>query len=664
MGLFRVKLDGMSLSILKTKLFLPAGRAWLVERPRLLERLDAAQLDGCRAVLVSAAAGSGKTTVVVQWLRRLGWPVGWVSLDERDNLPARFFSYLIAALQAVAPGAGAEAGALLDLPAPNLEEVVSLLVNDLAERPAPFILALDDCHLISNPALLQALDFLLEMQPPQMRLLLLSREDPALQLARRRARGQLVELRQDDLRFTSQEAAAFLNQGMHLSLTTEQVEALEARTEGWIAGLQMAALSLQRQPPEGTARRQPDPERFIREFSGSHRFILDYLMEEVLARQPAAIQEFLLRTAVLERMCAALCAAITGEQTPMNGQSADPAGGLASHPEATTQAQQRLDQLARANLFVIPLDEERGWFRYHHLFGDLLLARLQAERPGLSASLHRRAANWYEANGDPRAAVEHALKGNDPDYAADLVERHIAARWRNVDLDFFGLVSRLPREVVEERPALCLQNAWVCVLNVQLDRILPLVEAAERGLDKIKDSADPFISGNRAFAKVLRAYLNDIANQPVVLDEALAQAYELIPEENTGMRNSVAVVLGTIHFMENDFSGAERYFADALQRDKRVAGTNAVPIATARLVRIRQVQGRLHAALQLLMESEAYVRARGSRHFYIAGSLNLQWGEILLEWNQLEEAEAQIRTGLRLLEDWPFPQVNGLGLSF
>jgi LuxR family transcriptional regulator, maltose regulon positive regulatory protein len=637
----------MGISILTTKLFIPSARPQLVDRPRLLDRLDAARASGCRALLVCAPAGSGKTIVIVQWLARLAWPTAWLSLDERDNQPARFFTYLIAALQAVAPGAGQAAGALLELPAFDLEEVVTLLVNDLSAAPGPFILVLDDCHTLTGPVLLRALDFLLEAQPPGMRLLLLSREDPPLQLARRRARGQLIELRQADLRFTPAEAAAFLNHSMGLDISPAQVDALEARTEGWIAGLQMAAISLQS---------QPDPERFIREFSGSHRFILDYLMEEVLARQPQPVQEFLLHTAILERLCAGLCAAVIDP---------DPSTSQGTSGETGVQpAQHMLDYLAKANLFTIPLDEERHWYRYHHLFGDLLRMHLHAQRPGLVAPLHRRAAAWYETSGDPRLAVEHALQAQDFQLAADLVERHMLERWQNADMDFLQLASRLPQAVVASRPSLCLYSAWMGVILGQTGRILPLVTAAERALDAAGDASLPAAVSQRAFARTLRAYLADLANQPVQLDDGVPRALDLIPEEAAGMRNSVAVVLGTLYFMENDFAAAQRFFEAAVDLDKRLGGTNAVPIATARLARLLQVQGRLGAALQLLQENEAYVRERGIRRFYVAGSLNLQVGEILLELNQLEAAEEQIRTGLRLLEDWRVPQTLGLGLGF
>lgn len=631
--------------IQKTKLFIPPAHAKLVERPRLLERIDHLLDEVCRVAVFSAPAGFGKTTLIVQWLIRQEMPACWLSLDERDNLPARFFSYLFATLQGMAPNAGYEAQALLDLPGANIEEIVTLFANDLVEAPGLFILVLDDFHVITNPLLHQAMDLLIEAQPPQMRLVLLSREDPSIQLARRRARGQLIEIRQSDLAFTMEEAASFVSQNIDLQLTTEQISTLESRTEGWAAGLQMASLAMQSlDPAETPFTEQPAAQidRFLLNLSGTHRFILDYLMEEVLARQPDAVQSFLLETSILDRLQVDLCAQVTGK--------------------TLAESQKLLEQISHANLFVIPLDSERRWYRYHHLFGDLLQARLEAERPQDIAELSLRASDWYEANGDPRQAVQYALKTEAYQQAANLIERHITGRWQTVDIEFFRLVSRLPFKVIAERPGLCLQSAWLCVMFGQTERILPFVEAAEHAIER-QGTGHASETANLAFARTLRAYLADLRNQPVVLDESLEQAYEAIPETNPGMRNSVGVVIGMICFMEGDFTSAIRYYQDALALDKRVNGTNAVPIATMRLCFVLQAQGRLREAMRRLQESEDYVRERGVRRFYIAGSLFQRMADILIEWNQLSEAEDRVREGTRLLEDWPMPTTRSLGLS-
>ncbi len=642
--------------IQKTKLYPPPARASAVVRPRLLAKLDSLLEEGRQAAVFSAPAGFGKTTLIVQWLAHHDLSAGWLSLDERDNLPARFFSYLIASLQHIAPGAGREAGSLLELPGANVEEIITLLTNDLASQPRLFVLVLDDFHTITNPLLQQALDLLIEAQPPQMRLVLLSREDPGIQMARRRARGQFVEIRQADLAFTLEEARAFLNQGMGLELTTDQIEILDMRTEGWIAGLQMASLALQSPPAAQAPVENEKPiafdqtdhtQRFLHNFSGRHHFILDYLMEEVLALQPQAVQSFLLDTSILDRMHADLCSAITGM--------------------TLAESQKMLEQITRANLFVIPLDGERRWYRYHHLFGDLLLARLQSEHAAHARELFLRASNWFESNGDPRLAVEYALKAQDFHRAADLLDLHMTERWQTVDMEFFKLVNRLPFEKIAERPSLCLQSAWLCVLFGQTDRILPFVDAAERALDESSRlpgaGVDQNSAANRAFARTLRAYVADIRNQSVELDQSLEMAHAAIPETNPGMRNSVGVVVGMICFMEGDFAAAMRYYEDALALDMRANGTNAVPIAVTRICFVLQAQGKLREAMRRLQAAEDYVRQRGIRRFYISGSLYHRMAEILLEWNRLDEAEDRLREGTRLLQDWPMPTTQGLGLA-
>jgi LuxR family maltose regulon positive regulatory protein len=626
---------GMSSVIQKTKLYCPSTRAELVDRPRLLEQLNAIHAPGRRIGLISAPAGSGKTTLVVQWLsRQPGYPVAWISLDARDNQPVRFFTYLVAALQTVDLETGKEALELLPLPGVKLEEVVTLLANELAAAPSPLVLVLDDLHHITNPVVHQAIDLFLDAQPPHMRLLLLTREDPALQLARRRASDQLVEIRQDDLRFTLPEAIDFLNRCTGLSLNPNQVKALEARTEGWITGLQMAALSLQH---------ATDVDRFIGDFSGSHRFVLDYLMEEVLAQQPEEIQTFLLETSILERMCAGLCAAVTRR--------------------TVTASHNLLQRLARANLFVISLDQERHWYRYHHLFGDLLQARLGLEGPDRANLLRRRASDWYEENADLHLAVEYALKAQDAPRAARLVEMHFEQRWQLADLEFLFLVNQLPRKVVAERPSLCLNSAWLYVLGGQAERILPYLEAAERALADPAREPEPADPGNRAFAKIIRAALDAFNNRPVQISEGLEKALTAIPEQNVAMRNSVAILLGTICYMQGDFARAKHYYQDALERDKRVNGTDAIPLAVMRLVWVLQAEGKLSQALDLVTQYEAYVRQRGARRFYLGGVLNLMWGTLLFERNRLDEAESQMRLGLYLLEDWPMPQTVTFGLS-
>ncbi len=625
----------MKFTIQKTKLYLPSPRAQLVDRPRLLQQLDKLRSPSHPVGLISAPAGSGKTTLVLQWLmKQEDYPAGWVSLDPRDNQPAIFFVYLIAAIQTIYPEVGKEALELLQLPGVNLEEVVTSLTNDLVEVSSLFLLILDDFHNITNPLISESIDLLIDTHPAQMSLLLITREDPPLQLARHRANDQLIELRHDDLRFTLPEAISFLNQCMELNLLPSQVEQLETRTEGWIAGLQMAALSLQH---------RPDVDGFIRDFSGSQRFILDYLMEEVLLHQSHEVQDFLLETSILERLCAGLCAAVT--------------------QKTFSEAQNLLESLTRANLFVVSLDEEGRWYRYHHLFKDLLLARLQGEANERIFYLYRRASDWYEENEEPRLAVDYALKAKDDQQAAFLLEKHFDERWQMADVDFCYMIFQLPVEIIEKRPSLCLNSAWFYILSGQFGKVSPFLEAAERELSDTVRISEPKDTVNRAFSKTIRSFLADSRNQPVDIDDTLKQAYSAIPEANTAMRNSVAVLLGTISYMEGDFTNTERYCKYAIDRDKQSTGTIAIPISVMRWVWALRAQGKLHQGLDLVIEYERYVRERGSRRFYISGVLNLLWGEILLEWNRLEEAEIQIRQGNHLLEDWTVPQSFTVGMS-
>ena len=343
-------------------------RANQVARPRLIEKLNGG-LDKA-LILVSAPAGFGKTTAVAEWVAGCAQPVAWLSLDEGDNDPIRFLTYFIAALQTIEPAIGRRIlGALRSPQPPATEWVLTDLLNEITGIPRDFVIILDDYHCIESAAVDSALTFLLEHQPTHMHLVIATREDPHLPLAQLRASDRLTELRAADLRFTASEAAEFLNNAMGLNLSAEDIAALEARTEGWIAGLQLAALSMQR---------GQDPSGFIRSFSGSHRFILDYLVEEVLGRQPESIQDFLLRTSVLERMCAPLCQAVL--------------------PADSAPAQESLEFLERANLFIVPLDNERHWYRYHHLFAELLRQRLHQSAMH-AAELHQRASAWYEDNG-------------------------------------------------------------------------------------------------------------------------------------------------------------------------------------------------------------------------------------------------------------------------
>ncbi|PKO21270.1 MAG: hypothetical protein CVU38_15670 [Chloroflexi bacterium HGW-Chloroflexi-1] len=454
----------MSTPILATKLYIPPPRPKIVLRPRLIERLNEGLPSGRKLTLISAPAGFGKTTLVSEWAAGCGQPVAWLSLDEGDNDPTRFLAYLVAALQTLALsevegiaaniGAGV-LGALQSPQPPPTESILTALLNEVTTIPDNFILILDDYHVIDSKPVDNALTFLLEHLPPKMHLVIATREDPHLPLARLRARGQLAELRAADLRFTPAEAADFLNQVMALNLSAEDIAALETRTEGWIAGLQLAAISMQG---------HKDTTSFIKSFTGSHHFVLDYLIEEVLQQQSASVQTFLLRTSILDRLCGPLCDAVL----------LDP----------SASGQEILEHIEQANLFIVPLDNERHWYRYHRLFADLLRQRLHQsassgdEGRGV-ADLHIRASAWYEDNGLEIEAFHHATAANDVERAERLMEgKGMPLHFRGAVAPVLHWLASLPVTVLNARPALWTTYASVSLVSGQQTGVEQKLQAA------------------------------------------------------------------------------------------------------------------------------------------------------------------------------------------
>jgi len=445
--------------LLATKLHVPparsSGRA--VIRSRLLDQVTEG-LAG-RLTLLSAPAGYGKTTLLGEWLSTYPCPAAWISLDAGDNDPVCFISYLAAALSTIVPAVGEAVGEMVrvsgSLP---VEPILTVLINEMTASEAmgdpsnsSFALVLDDYHVIDNSAIHQAITFLIDHLPSQLHLVMATRVDPPLPLARWRSRDQMVEVRADDLRFDDNEAVVFLNQVMQLDLLPEDVNALVDHTEGWVVGLQMAALSLRGRPAERVA-------AFIQTFSGSHRYVLDYLVEEVFDHQPEKIQDFLLQTSILERLNGPLCSAVTGQ----------------------AESQVILEYLERANLFVVPLDEERQWYRYHHLFAQLLYARLQQSDPELARTLHSRAAEWSQDNGRIAEAVNHALAAQDYQHASQWIEQEAFAMLaRGEVMTFLSWLHALPADVVSSRPWLCIYHAWTLSRIGRLNHVESLLQQAE-----------------------------------------------------------------------------------------------------------------------------------------------------------------------------------------
>ncbi|HET8631600.1 MAG TPA: LuxR C-terminal-related transcriptional regulator [Thermomicrobiales bacterium] len=606
--------------LLATKLAIPARGRSLVARPRLLARLD----EGLAAplTLVAAPPGFGKTTVVAAWVRRGDRPVAWLSLDAADNDPARFARYLVAALDAPgAPPAGER---------PPLAGVLAALVNALAAAPRDVVIVLDDYHVIEARAIHDALATFIANLPPRAHLVIASRADPPLPLARLRARGGLVEIRAADLRFTPEEAAAFLNDAMGLGLTAEQVAALEARAEGWIAGLQLAALSL---------RGRPDAAEFISAFTGSHRYILDYLAEEVLDRQSEEDRQFLLRTAILDRLTADLCAALTGR----------------------ADSQAALERLERENLFVVPLDEERAWYRYHHLFAEFLRNRLRHTAPALAPELHRAAADWYARRGLPAEAVEHALAGGAFDLAADLVAGLAPELWaRREPVTLWRWLDALPDEVVLARPRLALATAESRLMRGENRATASYLEAAERLLrapagaeGRGPDAADlAGVAAMRAWAAVIKG---DAAGALALAREALDR---LPPADR--LRSVALAAVALARWLEGDVAATDRAAAAAAEAATTLGHPYLAQVALAYLAQTRLLAGHLPDAVALYERSLGLTPVRANRPDVNGPYVGL--GAIQYERNDLAGAEADLRRGVALAEqaDNPVAVVGGL----
>jgi len=629
----------MSTPILATKLYIPPPRPKAVLRPRLIERLNEGLSSGRKLTLISASAGFGKTTLVSEWVAVCERPVTWLSLDEGDNDPTRFLTYLVAALQTIAANIGKGVLAILQSPQPPpIESILTALLNEITTIPDNFVLVLDDYHIVDAKPVDNALIFLLEHLPPQMHLVIATREDPHLPLARLRARGQLTELRAADLRFTPAEAAEFLNRMMGLNLPAEDIAALETRTEGWIAGLQLAALSMQG---------RQDTTSFIQSFTGSHHFVLDYLMEEVLHQQSESIQTFLLRTSILDRLCGPLCDAVLGS------------------PSAS--GQETLEYLARANLFIVPLDDERRWYRYHHLFADVLRMHLMAEQPDQVSALHQRVSEWYEHNGSTDNAIRHALAAGDFERAATLIELaepEMRRRRQGATVTELGWLKALPDELVHFRPVLSVAYAFALFGSGELDGVEPRLRDAERWLDPPADMRARPESPAAGMVVVDEEEFHRLPGMIALLRSAQALArgdmpeavknarrvLDLAPEDAHLMLGGAASVLGLAAWASGDLEAARRMTAEGMA-NVRLAGYISSAIGgSIVLADIQIAQGRLHEAmttyeraLQWATEPGAPVQ-RGAADMYVGMSA------LQREHNDLKTAEQLLLTSQALGE--------------
>ncbi len=607
-------------ALLETKLYLPRARGNWIARPRLTRCLDAARSSGASLILVAAPAGFGKTTTVGEWCHAQSVPCVWLALDEADNDPTRFWTCFIAALQIAVPDLGAAALALLHASKPPPPDAfLTLLVNELGACAGQHVLVLDDYYNITTAAIHHALAFLIEHLPPSLQLVIATRSDPALPLARWRVRGQLYELRAHDLRFTHQEAAEFLNRATGLTLAPSQIVALEERTEGWIAGLQLAALSL---------RGADDADGFIRAFTGSHRYVMDYLVDEVLARQSDAVQKFLLRTAVLARFNAALCDAVL----------------------QTDASAEMLAEIERANLFLIPLDNTREWFRYHHLLAELLRHRLNKMDATAVAVLHRRASEWLEQNGFIQEAIEHAFSANDFARAAALVETYQATFLKRGEIvTMTQWLDALPADVVQTNPRLLIVRARTFLAMNRIEECEQLLTRATDVLERAlaDPSAQRPLRGEIATLRITTClYRND---HPAAALWA-ARALDDLPPEHVRERGEATFWYGVYYVWNHEYTRAIEYYYAAARLFAQAEDYANQLFALVNIGATQVEQGKLRRAAKTFEQAAVLAEEQHLWNTIYAAGLYVAQTELFYEWNDLERAAECARKGLAAAE--------------
>ncbi len=610
-----------SLPLLKTKLYIPAKPASRVIRSRLVERMN--DIPRKPLTLISAPAGFGKTTLLAEWIAQTSLPVAWLSVDQRDNDPYRFLSYLIAALESVQEGVGCEAQQLIQSTQMTPTHIIlAAVLNELGKLVEPMVLVLDDVQFVTHSAVHESLAYLLAHLPTNLHLVISTRADPPLQLGRLRATDQLLELRTQDMRFTPAEATQFLNDVMRLELSADEIEALEGRTEGWVVGLQMAALSL---------KKTENASGFIKAFSGSQRYILDYLMEEVLRSQPAPIQSFLLETSILDKFSGSLCDALVTEESRQAGES----------------GQTVLEYLERSNLFLIPLDDHKHWYRYHHLFVDLLRARLEQSSSERVSALHAKASQWFESQGYYNEAVEHALLSRDFHRSADLLDKSSQTR---VLINAFMVqkwIEQIPEEIVREHPWIQISQAWLLLAMGKLERVPELLQQAEKAVQSgdhqsisVTEAED--IRGNIA---MLRAYLAFFRGEPHLTIEQATLALQKVRPSNNFLRSRILLQLGESNSVIGELQTGIRFLYDAIASSTKEADYSVATVGYFRLGNILKIMGRLVEAEGLYHQNIRALKEMGGYDSPMLGKPEIGLGDLLRERGELEKARDLLATG-------------------
>jgi len=614
----------MNTTLLTTKLRMPPLRSDIVHRAQLVSSVNS-KLNS-RFVLVSAPAGYGKTTLLVEFLTEYKYQAAWLTLDSGDNDPVRFFTYLISSVQNVAPQIGKAAIDLFrsaQLQLSGVEPILIDLLNELSSLQDNLYIILDDYHVIENSAIHSALVFMIEHLPPTVHLVLATRISPPMPLARWRLRGQMEEINVSDLEFTHEEATALFTKVIKISLSSDDISALKSRTEGWIAGLQMAALSL---------RDRKDASRFIQTFSGTQRYIMDYMLEEVLSVQQENMQEFLLQTSILEHLNGPVCEYITGHKN----------------------AQNILQELEKSNMFIIPLDDRREWYRYHNLFTDLLRSHLKRTQPETMVTLHHKAAEWYERNGMVDDAVHHMLVLGDYEHLVHLVEQNALSVLSRGEIETVQRWIRLiPYELVLNHPFLCILQAWIFVLSGQADNVEPLLAHAEMGIGAsippgVARDMRGTIAATRAFTALAAGNMASAVCHALMADE-------LLGKENYGMRVSIQFVLGSQHWLDGDIVKAEEAFTRMSELGRKVNSIWTISDANSELGVCLKIAGKLRQAAQLYRETMELAFEKDAHRFGMIAKIDVGLSDVLREWNDLESAQKLITDAIDRMKWWKVP---------
>lgn len=618
----------MSMPLLSTKFFAPRVHHNLVSRSHLVELLNAGLR--CPLTLVSTPAGYGKTTLVSTWLREINIPSAWLLLDENDNDPSRFLQYCITALQNVIPTVGIDLLNMLQgMQSVSFSTLTNLLINEIAEHETPFVFVLDDFHVIHSHSILEMLNYLIEHEPPHMHLVLLSRTDPHLPLSRLRGRNQLVEIRASQLRFTQNEIAAFLNEVMGLNLSPHDLAAMETRTEGWIAGLQLAAISMQG---------SKDIHDFVTAFAGSHHYIMDYLVDEVLGVQPERVRSFLIQTSILGRMCGPLCNAV-----------------LEADGMERVDGQGILETLEQNNLFVIPLDDERHWYRYHHLFADVLNRHLEKMFPHRLPELHRCASRWHEQNGFISEAIYHTLMAGNQHRAAQLIEQNGGSLlMRGETVTLLKWIDSIESQV-HIHPWLAILKVWALILSKHYDRVEQSLQAVESQVSSLKSRSTVKIRMMLGSLAAARAQWANMEGKISLAADFARQALNYLPDTNPfscNIRGVATSILGDANWMNGDLEDAKEAYTDAVRLSHLADNIHLAIIVSTQLAEILIEQGHLRQGNRTFLESLQMTNQPNRPILPLADKVYAGLSQISYEWNNLEVASQQVYQSIALCQKW------------